>query len=71
MVNALHGKGAVPRWLTPLLIAEQWGVPPWEVESAKGGARWVSRYVALQEARAWANEERRKINEANKKKRGR
>jgi len=37
-----------------LLMAEQWSVPPWELERELSCV-WADRWAALQEARARAN----------------
>ena len=42
-----------PWWVTPLLLAEKWGTPPWEIIEVEGSLMWAARQNALDEARAW------------------
>ncbi len=42
-----------PSWVTVLIMAEKWGVPPWEVGDAPGSLMWAARQNALDEAREW------------------
>lgn len=37
-------------WVVSLRIAEEWGLPPWEVDEAP--ALWIDRWLALKEAEA-------------------
>ena len=51
MKMALHGRGAPPDWYWPLVMAEAWGAPPWQVE-AEASAVWADRFALLNNARA-------------------
>ncbi len=38
----------MPLWVTVLLMAERWGVPPWEIEE-KLTKRWYECFMVLEE----------------------
>jgi hypothetical protein len=44
LIAAIHHSGSGPAWLGILLIAEQWGTPPWKIA---GGSPmiWYFRWV--------------------------
>lgn len=56
MINAgLESGGEVPLWVDVLLVAQAWGIPPWELLEQIDGDRlewffrwqfWTSRYNA-------------------------
>lgn len=37
-----------PAWLTTLILAKEWGCPPWEVAAMRGGLKWAARWQAWQ-----------------------
>ena len=44
-----------PEWLNVLIVAEEWGVPPWEVLPKYASRRWwlmARNFVAQQKAKA-------------------
>lgn len=51
----IHGVGNPPEWALLLIMAEQWGVPPWRIE-AEMPMRWRQRWVEFNNARAQAQE---------------
>jgi hypothetical protein len=46
-----YGKPGAPSWATALILAEKWGVPPWDIMERRGSLRWAARQSALDEAR--------------------
>lgn len=42
-----------PWWVIPLLLAEKWGRPPWEIAEARGSLIWAARQNELDLARSW------------------
>ena len=47
----------MPQWLVCLLLAQDWGLPPWQIE-ATVPAVWVDRWLAVREARDEAGQKR-------------
>ena len=41
----------VPSWVTSLVLAERWGIPPWEVADHESSLLWANRAAALDQAR--------------------
>lgn len=55
MVNA-------PRWINALLVAEEWGCPPWEVLPGYANRRWwlaARNFVARERIRAIKDKSKR------------
>ena len=51
--NALRGYSkTAPRWLSVLLMAEQWGVHPETIMQMPRGAVWAARWGVVQGVRA-------------------
>lgn len=50
-ISLRYGK-AGPTWVTALQLAEEWGVPPWEIMEAPGSLRWAARRAVYQKALA-------------------
>lgn len=50
---ALKGHRGIPQplWVSVLLAAESWGVPPWVVVEQPGGLQWLRRFGLLSRAR--------------------
>lgn len=42
-----------PWWVTPLLLAEKWGMYPGDLVERGGSLTWAARQNALDEAREW------------------
>lgn len=42
-----------PWWVSPLLLAEKWGIYPGDLVERKGSLTWAARQNALDEARVW------------------
>lgn len=38
--------GTPPWWVDTLILAEKWGIPPWEIE--EGPAEWFERGIFLE-----------------------
>ena len=49
--DVLRGRRSTgPAWLAVLQMAEDWGVPPWEIVNAPGSLRWARRWAIYRQA---------------------
>jgi hypothetical protein len=55
--------GKPPVWAAVLVAAEDWGIPPWEIEAAGGGSvMWFFRWAEYKHWRNKAEEAQMKRN---------
>ena len=47
-----HSQNPLPVWVSVLLMAEKWGVPPWEIASSRSQTYWTTRFAVLENERA-------------------
>ena len=50
--------GPPPIWLSVLQMADDWGVPPWEIMQARGSLQWAARWAAYRKEVRWVKENR-------------
>ena len=50
----------VPLWVACLQMAEEWGVPPWEIMDAPGSLVWAARRAFYKKQLHWVEEQRNK-----------
>lgn len=43
----------VPLWIGALQMAEEWGVPPWEIMGARSSLLWAARWAFYKKQVAW------------------